>query len=96
MQRTLGRAYQRLQGGHPRRPASVYGRAMEFFCDGLLALAGIAFVGGVALIVWSFLPSFAPLRLAAGLALLATSPLVLLLWERLAWEPFEMRLSQLT
>ncbi len=96
MQRQLGRAYQRLQGAHPRRPPSLSGHAMEFFCDVLLALAATSLVGGLGLIVWSFFPALSPLRLGAGLAALVASPLLLLLWERLAWEPFAKRLAQLS
>ena len=94
MQRTLGRAYQRLQGNHPRRPDGQ--RAMELFCDVLLAFGVIAFPAGVALIVWGCLAGFGPIRIVAGSALVILSPLVLVLWERLAWEPFREHLSQLT
>ena len=96
MQRAIGRAYQRLQGAHPRRPPSRAGRAMEIFCDALLVLAAATFVAGLGLAAWSFFPAFAPFRLAAGVALVTVGPLLLLLWERLAWEPFEKVLSQLT
>lgn len=94
MQRTLGRAYQRLQGNHPRRPDGQ--RGMEVFCDALLALGVLALPAGVALIVWGCLARFEPIRIVAGSALVILSPLVLLLWERLAWEPFREHLSQLS
>ena len=93
MQRTLDRAYQRLQGKHPRRRQGA--RHMEYLCDALLALGVLAFPAGLALILWGCFARFDPIRLAAGLALAILSPLVLFLWERLAWEPFVQRLSQM-
>ncbi len=93
MQRTLGRAYQRLRGGHPRRPEGE--RAMELFCDALFALGVLAFPAGVALISWGCIAKFERIRIAAGAALVILSPLVMLLWERLAWEPVIERLSQM-
>ncbi len=93
MQRTLDRAYQRIQGNHPRRPDGA--RGMELFCDALLALGVLAFAAGLALILWGCIVRFEPIRIAAGAALVIFGPLVLLLWERLAWEPFAERLSQM-
>ncbi len=94
MQRTLGRACQRLQGNHPRRPDGH--RLMELLCDAILALAGLVFVGGLGLIAWGCIGQFEPIRVVAGGALVIATPFVLLFWERLAWEPFEERLSQLS
>ena len=95
MQRAVARAYQRLQGNHPRRPPAPFARTMEVLCDGLLGLAVVAFLGGVGLIVWGLVAGFAPIRLIAGLVLLAVSAVLLLLWERFAWEPFIKQFSQL-
>ena len=93
MQRTLGRAYQRLQGNHPRRPDG--NRTMEAFCDALFAIGLLAFPAGIAVGLWGCIGKFEPSRVAAGLGLIIISPLALLLWERLAWEPFIERLSQM-
>ena len=95
MKRGLGRAYQRFRGNHPRRPASRSSRAMEIVCDGLLASAVMAFVGGLGLTVWSLFRGIEAIPLVSGLALLALSPALLFLWERLAWEPFMKGFSQL-
>ena len=96
MQRTLGRAHQRLKGEHPRRSPTVSGRAMEYFCDGLLILAGVSFFAGLSVAVWSFIGGFSVIRLLAGGALLAASVGLLFLWERLAWEPLGKMFSQLS
>ncbi len=93
MQRTLGRAYQRLQGNHPRRQDGE--RFMELVCDAILVLAVLDFLGGVALIVWGCITGLEPIRIAAGVVLVILSPLLLLLWERMAWEPFAERLAQM-
>jgi len=94
MQRTLGRAYQRLQGNHPRRPDGH--RATELFCDALLLLGVLAVPVGAWLFVWGCVARFDLVRLGGGVVFLILGPLVLLLWERLAWEPFGKRLSQLS
>jgi hypothetical protein len=95
MQRALGRAYQRFQGEHPRRPASASGRAMELICDGLLVLAFASLPAGIGVAVSGLIGGVHPTRLAIGGGLVAAGPLLLLAWERLAWEPFAKRLSQL-
>ena len=93
MQRTLGRAYQRLQGNHPRRADGNW--VMELFYDALFAFGLIAFPAGAALLLWGCIARFEPARMSAGVALMLLSPLALLVWERLAWEPFVERLSQM-
>jgi len=95
MRRALGRAYQRVQGNHPRRPASPSAKIMTLVCDAMLAAAAIAFVAGVGLVAWSVFAGPEPVRIVVGLALVAIGPMLLLAWERLAWEPFIKRFSQL-
>lgn len=95
MQRAVKRAYLRLQGAHPRRPPSPLARTMELLCDGLLGLAAMGFLGGLGLIVWSLVAGLWPAPLVAGLVLLVLSAVLLLVWERLAWEPFIKQFSQL-
>ena len=95
MQRTLGRAYQRLRGNHPRRSPSLDGRAMEIVCDCLLAFAALDFLIGLAFTIWSVLSGAGPMSILAGVILVGLGPLLLLLWERLAWEPLASRLSQM-
>lgn len=96
MQRAIGRARQRLQGEHPRRPKSTIGLLVEISCDLLLAAAAAAVLGGVALVVWAILDGWNPARMVAGLCLLAMGPVILLIWERIAWAPFVEHLSDLS
>jgi hypothetical protein len=96
MQRTLNRAYQRLQGNHPRRPPSWINRAIETVLDLLFFGAILVFLGGIALIVWSLAAGFEITLFSVGLALLVLGPVLLLLWERVGWEPVAKRFSKLT
>ena len=96
MQRALARAHQRLQGNHPRRPSAPFARTTEILCDILLAAAVVAFLAGVALFVWAIVSGLGLFKIFAGLALLAIGPILLLIWERVAWEPFGRNLSQLS
>ncbi len=96
MQRTIGRAYQRLKGNHPRRPEGFGHRVMEIFCDVLLGFGALAIPIGIGLVVWGCLTGFDLARIGIGAALVVVGPLALLAWEHLAWEPFEERLSQLS
>lgn len=93
MQQTLGRAYQRLRGNHPRRQDGNH--AIELLYDALLAFGVLALPAGVALVVWGCLDRFEPVRTGGGAALIVLSPSVLLLWERLAWAPFVDRISRM-
>lgn len=96
MRRAIGRAYQRMKGAHPRRPKSSYSLIFELGCDLLLIAAGVAVLGGLGLVVWGVLGVLAPLWIILGLGLIALGPILLLLWERVAWEPFAERLSRLS
>lgn len=95
MQRALGRAYQRFQGGHPRRPPSKGTPLAELVCDALLLLAIATFLAGVAVVVAGLIGGVHVARLLVGGALVLAGPVLLLVWERLAWEPFVKRLSHL-
>jgi hypothetical protein len=68
---------------------------MELFCDALLVFGVLAFPAGVGLALWGCIAKFEPVRLASGAALTILGPLALLLWERLAWEPFIERFSHM-
>lgn len=96
MQRAVGRAYQRLKGAHPRRPKSPYSGLLELACDLLLACAGAAVAGAVGVLIWGVVGGFAMwIGLASfGLAVLAAG--LLLTWEKVAWEPFVERLTELS
>jgi len=69
---------------------------MALICDGLLVLGLGALLTGPALIAWGCVANFAPVRMGTGVGLVVVGALVLLLWERLAWEPFGDRLSRLS
>jgi hypothetical protein len=96
MQRAIGRAYQRVKGAHPRRPKSDHSWIMELGCDLLLIAAGVAVLSGFGLAVWGMLGVLQPVKIGIGVGLLALGPVLLLLWERVAWEPFAERLSHLS
>lgn len=98
MQRALNRAYQRVQGNHPRRPRARFSILMDIACDVLLVGAAFAFLGGLAVMVWGLAEGFRfePLRFLVGLAFLAVSPVLLILWDRLAWQSLIKDLSDLT
>lgn len=96
MQRALNRAYQRLQGNHPRRPKTDFSWLAHLGTDALLVSAVLAVLAGAGLIVWAFADGVQAARLTAGLALIALGPALLYLWERVAWKPFAERLSKLT
>jgi hypothetical protein len=96
MQRAIGRAYLRVRGAHPRRPKSDHSLLIEIGCDALLAFAGMAVLAGFALVAWAMLDGLQLTKVVLGLALLALGPLLLLVWERVAWEPFVERLSELS
>ena len=96
MRRAIGRAYQRVKGVHPRRPKSNDSRVAEFGCDLLLIAAGVAVLGGFGLGAWGLVGALQPLKILLGLGLVGLGLALLLFWERVAWEPFAERLSQLS
>lgn len=96
MQRAIGRAYQRVKGAHPRRPKSTHRWMAELGCDLLLIAAGVALLGGFGLAIWGMLGGLQLVKIVLGLGLLVLGPILLLLWERVAWEPFVERLSHLS
>lgn len=67
----------------------------ELGCDLLLIAAGVAALGGFGLAVWGMLGAMQPVKIVIGLGLFALGPVLLLIWERVAWEPFAERLSHL-
>lgn len=97
MRSAIGRAYQRIRGAHPRRPKSRLNFLVEVGCDLLLVLAAAACIGGLAAVAWAIAHGgLAVQPLIVGLTLLATSVGLLLLWEKVAWEPIVETLSKLS
>jgi hypothetical protein len=96
MQRTIGRAYKRLRGAHPRRPKSNVSHLLELACDALLAAAVLALLGGLALALWSVFGGVSAEGLILGLVLVGCGATLLCAWERLAWEPFAQQLDELS
>lgn len=96
MQRTIGRAYKRFLGAHPRRPKSDVSHLLELGCDALLAAAVLAVLGGLALALWGVFGVFSAEDLLLGLVLAGCGVILLCTWERLAWEPFAQQLDELS
>jgi len=96
MRRTLGRAYRRFHGDHPRRPPGPLSRVTEILTDVLLGAGFVLGIAGLAIAVGNLIRGPHPLgvTLGGGLALLGAA--LLLLWERVAWEPFEDQLRDLS
>lgn len=96
MQRAIGRAYQRFQGGHPRRPSSRYSLLIEIGCDLLLAGAILCVLGAFGLLAWAIYAGFDARTIFLCLGLMAAGAVLLLVWEHVAWKPFAERLSDMT
>ena len=96
MQRTIGRAYQRLCGAHPRRPKSDVSRLLELACDALLAASALALLGGLDLALWGLFGGFLTEHLLLRLVLVGCGLILLFTWERLAWAPFARPLDELS
>ncbi len=94
MKRATGRAYRRLKGAHPRRPITKTSTFEELGCDLLLGLAGAGMLGGLVLLVWATVTGLLLAQLVAGAALIGLGAVLLLLWERIAWEPFVQELGR--
>lgn len=96
MQRALNRAYQRLQGNHPRRPKSNFSWLAHLVEDTLLASAGLAVLGGAGLAVWALIDRFEVTKLVSGVAFIALGVALLYVWDKVVWQPFARSLSDLT
>jgi hypothetical protein len=96
MQRALKRAHQRLQGRQPEWGGSEPGLWAKILYDALLTAAGAAFLGGLALIAWGVADRLEVMKVVGGAVLVVLGPALLILWERLVWEPFADKLSQLS
>ena len=88
MKRAAGRAYQRIRGAHPRRPKTGTSLLVDITCDLLLAASAAGLLGGMAVLLWATVSGLDTTRLVAGAALIGVGGVLLLLWERIAWEPF--------
>ena len=93
--RAFGRAVARVRGDHPRR-GRKNGLLLMLACDLGLILAGILLLAGLVLIAVGLVPSFSLPRLLIGVGLGALSVVVLVIWERVFWEPFAHKLAQLS
>jgi hypothetical protein len=96
MQRAVGRAYLRLKGEHPRRPPSRFSLVMEIACDALLVSAFLALTASAVVLAWTLFIGLQATALLSALALAAFAALLLLVWEKVAWEPFVDHLSELS
>jgi hypothetical protein len=96
MQRALNRAYQRLQGNHPKRPKTKLSHLAELGADVLLGAAALAVLSGVGLLIWAFADGLAAKKLIGGVVLIALGPLLLRVWERIVWDELADDLSKLT
>lgn len=93
MKRAVGRAYRRMQGAHPRRPKTSSRWLAELACDFLLTSAAAGVLAGVALALWGVAAGGRLPQLVSGLAFFVIGAGLLLVWERVAWEPFAEDLS---
>jgi hypothetical protein len=82
-----------MKGAHPRRPKTPVRWLAELACDLLLTLAAAGLLGGVALALWGLAAGGRLPQLLAGLAAFAIGAVLLLVWERVAWEPFAEELA---
>lgn len=97
MRRTIGRAYKRLRGAHPRRPKSDVSHLLELACDALLVASALAVLGGLTLALRGvFGGGFSAEDFILGLVLIGCGVVLLCTWERLAWEPFAQQLDELS
>ena len=96
MKRAIGRAYKRIQGRHPRREKTGNGWLVELGCDLILVGASACALAGVGLAVWAAIAGFLGSAILAVIALFALGAGLLLLWEKIAWEPFVGHLNELT
>ena len=94
MKRAAGRAYQRIKGAQPRRPKSRTSLLVDIACDLLLTASAAGILGGMAVLVWATVSGLRLAQLVSGAALIAVGALLLLLWERIAWEPFAHEASE--
>jgi hypothetical protein len=94
MKRAVHRAYRRLQGAHPRRPPSKTKILAEIGCDLLLALAVFGILGGAGVLVWATATGFHVTFLLCGVAMIGLGAVLLLIWERVAWDPFVRELGE--
>ena len=94
MKRAVGRAYQRVKGIHPRRPKSRTSLLLDIVCDLLLASSAAGLLGGMGVLLWATVSGLETARLIFGAVLIASGAALLLLWERIAWEPFAHALPQ--
>jgi hypothetical protein len=94
MKRAVHRAYRRFTGAHPRRPRSRASLAAEIGCDLMLALAVFGMLGGAGVLVWATATGFHAGLLLCGALMIGLGALLLLIWERVAWEPFAEKISE--
>jgi len=93
--RAVKRAAARMRGDHPR-PGGEEETLRTLLYDLLLIVAAVFALAGVVLIVISLVQGFSAAKLVIGAGLVILGIVLLLLWERLFWEPFARDLSRLS
>jgi hypothetical protein len=96
VKRAAKRAMRRIKGDHPHRGAKVARFGVLLACDVILIAAAMAFLGGFAFVIVGLVQMIDIVSLGMGVALIVLSALLLILWERVFWEPFAHNLEDLT
>jgi hypothetical protein len=96
MQRAIGRAYQRLQTGYPGPRRNRHGLMVEIGCDVLLTVVVMSSLAAFGLLAWAMYAGFTGAVIGLALGLVGASASLLLVWERIAWQPAASRISGLS
>ncbi len=93
--RAVNRAAARMRGDHPRRGGEEEA-LRTLLCDLLLIVTAVLALAGLVLIVIGLVQGFSVVKLLIGVGLVVLGVVLLLLWERLFWEPIARDLSRLS
>jgi len=93
IKRAVKRAVARARGDHPGG-ASKNGLLKTVLCDLLLVAVALLLLAGFVVVVIALFRGLAMLLIGAGLLVLGV--VLLIVWERLFWEPCARKLSELT
>jgi hypothetical protein len=96
VKRAMKRAARRVRGDHPRRTADPARFGLYVLCDLLLLATVISFFAGLAFTVIGLLGAIGVADLVLGLALIGLSILLLILWEKVFWDPFAHHFDELS
>lgn len=94
--RAFKRAVRRVRGDHPRRKSHPARFGIYVLCDLLLIAAGLAFLVGVGFVISGLVQAFDLVDLGIGAGLVLLAPVLLILWEKVFWEPVAHTLERLT